>query len=128
MTNPPAACHDPWQPFAGGGSLGQGGSDEGIITRDEAHPLGARITLEREPSFVPFAVTCNIYGWMVHTSYYPTEPAAQAAFEAMKPELAAILEMIPSEDDPKAEDPFPKVMQAVDDFIEKFPRLGLKDA
>jgi hypothetical protein len=123
VTNPSPTPEDPWQPFAGGSSIGKGGSDEGTITRDEAHPLGARITLECEPSFVPYAVTSNIYGWMVHTRYFATEAEAQAAFDQMKPGLAGILDMIPSEDDPKAEAAFPEVIRAVEDFVKRFPRV-----
>src|SRR3954453_3228011 len=107
MTNPNS--EDAWEPFAGGSSIGRSGSEEGTITRDEAHPLGARITLEREPALVPFAVTCGIYGWMAHTRYFATEPEAQAALEEMKPELARILDLIPSDDDPEAQAAFPEV-------------------
>jgi hypothetical protein len=117
-----------WEAFAGGSSIGQAGSEDGIITRDEAHPLGARITLEREPAFVPFAVTCGIYGWMVHTRYFATEGEAQAAFEEMKPELARILDLIPPADDPEAEAAFPVVARALEDFVKRFPRVDWADA
>jgi hypothetical protein len=123
MTNPHPTTEDPWQPFAGGSSIGQNGSDEGTITRDEAHPLGARITLEREPAFVPFALTCSIYGWMVHTRYFATEEEAQAAFDEMKPHLTVILDLIRSTDDPEAEAQFSEVRQALEDFVTRFPRL-----
>src|SRR3954451_12250772 len=114
---------NPWQPFGGGSSIGRSGSEEGTITRDEAHPLGARITLEREPAFVPFAVTCSIYGWMAHTRYFATEPEAQAAFNEMKPELAKILDLIPSDDDPEVQAAFPEVTRALEEFVKRFPRL-----
>ena len=117
-----------WQPFAGGSSIGQSGSEDGVIIRDEAHPLGARITLEREPAFVPFAVTCGVYGWMAHTRYFSTEEEAQAAFDEMKPEVVRLLELIPPEDDPEAETAFPVVARAVEDFVKRFPRLDRADA
>src|SRR5438034_6316937 len=128
MTDPSAKPETPWEPFAGGSSIGQTGSEDGVITRDEAHPLGARITLEREPALVPFAVTCGIYGWMVHARYFATEEVAQAAFEEMKPELARLLELIPREDDPDAGTTFPVVARALEDFVQRFPRLDRGDA
>ena len=59
-----------WQPFENGGTLGQIGSEEGIIVHDEEHSLGARISLERDTIVAPFAITCGIYGWMLHTRYF----------------------------------------------------------
>jgi hypothetical protein len=56
-----------WHSFENGGTLGQAGSEEGTILRDEEHPLGARISLERDCRVAPFAITCGIYGWMLHT-------------------------------------------------------------
>src|SRR5690349_19787706 len=126
MTNPKS--EDTWEPFAGGSSIGKSGSDEGTITRDEAHPLGARITLERDPALVPFAVTSGIYGWMVHTRYFATEAEAQAAFEEMKPELAAILELIPQEDNPEAGAAFPEVKRAIEEFVRRFPAVDRESA
>lgn len=124
MANLKANSNDPWQPFNGGSSIGEEGSEQGTIIRDEAHPAGARITLERDPALVPFAITCSIYGWMVHTRYFVTEEQAQQAFEEMKPELARILDIIPAEDDPEAEAAFPVVAAAVEDFVARFPYNG----
>jgi hypothetical protein len=41
---------DAWYLFDEGRSVGLLGTEEGIIIRDEEHPDGARITLEREAS------------------------------------------------------------------------------
>lgn len=81
-----------WQPFENGGTLGQRGSEEGVILRDEEHSLGARITLERDTSVAPFAITCGIYGWMLHTRYFASQDEAGAQYEAMKSALGALLE------------------------------------
>ena len=59
-----------WHPFEDGASIGQAGSEGGVIVRDDEHPWGARITLERDGGFAPFALTCGIYGWMVHTRWF----------------------------------------------------------
>jgi hypothetical protein len=56
-----------WLPLENGGTLGQTGSEEGTIVRDQEHPLGARISLERDCRVAPFAITFGIYGWMLHT-------------------------------------------------------------
>ena len=50
-------------------TVGQRGTEEGVIVRDEQHDGGARITLERDCRNIPFAVTCAIQGWFVHTQY-----------------------------------------------------------
>ena len=121
MANTDTAASDPWQPFNGGSSLGEEGSEQGMIIRDEAHPGGARITLEREPALVPFAITCTIYGWMVHTVYFAAEEQAQQVYEEMKPDLARILGMIPAEDDPDTDAAFPVIAKAVKDFVARFP-------
>ena len=54
-----------WLPFENGTTIGATGSEGGVILRDELHPHGARITLEQTST--GFAITCGIYGWMVHT-------------------------------------------------------------
>lgn len=124
MANRDTKSGDPWQPFNNGSSIGQEGSEQGAIVRDESHPAGARITLEREPAFVPFAITCTIYGWMAHTVYFAEKERAEHAFDEMKPELARIVDLLPGDDDPEAEAAFPAIASAVEDFIGKFPYNG----
>ena len=58
-----------WRPYAHGTTVGQRGTEGGVIVRDEQHDGGARITLERDCRNIPFAVTCAIQGWFVHTQY-----------------------------------------------------------
>ncbi len=109
-----------WRPFEDGASLGQPGSENGIILRDDEHDLGARITLERDCSHgVPFAVTCGIYGWFFHTRMLGSE--AEAEFPAMLDELAAILEMIPNKDDPAVKAKMQAVSEAIGEFVARFP-------
>lgn len=73
-----------WQPFDCGTTNGQPGSENGIIIRDVELSDGARITLERDGWIAPFAITCGIYGWMVHTRYFSNEAEAQQEFEKMQ--------------------------------------------
>ena len=54
--------------------------------------MGARITLERGSQTAPFGITCGIYGFMVHTTWAGNEAEARSKLEAMKCELALLLE------------------------------------
>jgi hypothetical protein len=109
-----------WRPFEAGATVGQRGSEEGVILRDEEHELGARITLEWGCSHgVPFAVTCGIYGWFFHTRRMETE--GEADFSAMLDGLSAILERVCSASDPEAESERSLVGEAISDFVSRFP-------
>src|SRR5262249_53589230 len=66
-----------WGPFDGGATVGQRGSEDGAIVRDDEHDLGARITLERGCAHCPVAVTCGIYGWFFHTRFLGSEAEAE---------------------------------------------------
>lgn len=96
------------------------GSENGIIQRDEEYSALARITLERD-SHTPLAITCGVYGWMVHTRFFATEEEANEAFEAMRVELARITDLIPSRTDPRANERLSVVAGEMRAFVEKFP-------
>ncbi|HEU0053945.1 MAG TPA: hypothetical protein VFQ39_12255 [Longimicrobium sp.] len=101
MTDEPteiSSAPNEWSPVDGGATLGQEGSEGGVIVRDDEHPLGARATLERG-GFAPWSITCGLYGWMVHTIFFRERAEAEAAMEVVEAELAAILEAIPAADD-----------------------------
>ena len=58
-----------WHAFEDGATIGQQGSESGEIARDEEHPLGARITLERDTPIAPFAITWVFTaGWFTPVS------------------------------------------------------------
>ncbi len=82
-----------WHPFDDGSTLGLPGSEQGITVRDEEHALGARITLERKASVAPFAITCGIYGWMMHTRFFNAEAEAEMQYDLMKNSLSMLLAM-----------------------------------
>ena len=67
-----------WYPFDKGVTVGQEGSEDGVILRDEEHPCEARITLERRVTAAPFAITCGIYGCMLHTRFFSIESEASS--------------------------------------------------
>jgi len=92
-----------WDLFDGGGTYCQVGSENGTIMRDEEHDMGARITLERNATTAPYAITCGVYGWMVHTRFFRVETEAFARFEEMKNSLSGILGTIPQANDAQVE-------------------------
>jgi hypothetical protein len=99
-----------WGPFDGGSTIGTTGSEGGIILRDEEHSLGSRITLERDGTTAPYAVTCGIYGSMFHTAWAGSEAAGAAMYEAMRDRLAQLLEA------PSEEEYLAMLRRFVDDF------------
>jgi hypothetical protein len=105
-----------WYLIEEGRTVGTRGSEGGEIVRDEEHGDGARITLERNTlQRVPFAITCGIYGWMVHTRFFADEPTALNAFNEMKDAIASILALLAHEQDNDS------VSEAIDAFVEKYP-------
>jgi hypothetical protein len=108
-----------WRPFENGATVGQHGSEGGVIVRDEEHESGARATLERGCGSAPWAVTCGIYGWFFHTRFLRSE--AEAEFPAMLDGMAAILDVIPRVDDPGADARMGAVSEAIQEFVSRFP-------
>jgi hypothetical protein len=106
-----------WRPFQNGATLAEQGSEQGETVLDEEHMLGARITLERNTSIAPFAITCGIYGWMVHTRYFETEREARSQYDNMK---HALSELISAESETNFEDSH-SVMQRIESFVETYP-------
>jgi hypothetical protein len=109
-----------WYSFEGGSTIGATGSENGIILRDEEYGACARITLERD-GHTPFALTCGIYGWMVHTRFFATGEEANSAFKATQAELARIIDLIPSRDDPQPSERSSVAAEAMHDFVNEFP-------
>jgi hypothetical protein len=81
-----------WYAFDNGATLGQPGSEEGTTIRDEEHPFGARITLERDGPIAPFAITCGIYGWMIHTRFFSLENEACSQYDLMRSAISQLLD------------------------------------
>ena len=101
-----------WTSFDGGASIGQMGSESGVIIRDSEHPLGARITLERAGTVAPYSITCGIYGCMAHTRFFSTEIDASQEFDLMAAALESILKSPTTEID---------LVDSVGGFVEQFP-------
>jgi len=109
-----------WEAFEAGATLGKKGTEGGTIIRDEEHPAGGRITLERDCLRVPYAITCGIYGWMVHTRFIADEPTAIHEYEQMKPALTDILKQIPGLDDTETEQKADVASESIAAFVEQF--------
>ena len=106
-----------WYPFHGGATLGHNGSENGVILRDEEHPQEARITLERDTAAAPFAITCGIYGCMMHTRFFSLETGAVSQYDAMKSALSALL-ATENEGGPEGCSSF---LDGVGKFVEAYP-------
>ncbi len=112
----------PWTPFVdeAGGAEPQG-SEGGIVLLDEEHALGARITLERDSRVAPYAITCGIYGWMLHTRFFRDGDVARGDYEAMKAGLSRIMSLIPLETDPDLDERLVLVTRAIGKFVDRYP-------
>lgn len=106
-----------WYPFDNGSTLAQKGSEGGTILRDEERPNEARITLERDGSIAPFAITCGIYGCMVHTRFFSLESEACAQYDQMRIALAELL-LTEYEGGPEGSRSF---LDGVAAFVETYP-------
>ena len=109
-----------WCAFNDGTTVGQRGSESGIIVRDDEYVSASRITLERDGHH-PWSITCGIYGWMVHTCFFATASDAGEAFEQTKPALAEIVERIPSANDPMWATTVPTISREIQEFARRFP-------
>ena len=87
--------------------------------RDEEYSLGARISLERDCRTAPFAITCGIYGWMLHTRFFSSKFEAETQYEAMKSALAMLLEV--AEKTAEIDGGRRVMMAGVSKFVEVFP-------
>jgi len=110
-----------WLPRDEGLSIGETGSEGGVILRDDEYGGGARITLERGGAISPFAITCGVYGWMVHTRFFSTRDEAEREYAAMQPELAALADGVPLSSDPDVEAKRDAVYDALSRFLDRFP-------
>lgn len=106
-----------WYPFQAGETLGEKGSEDGTILRDEEHPLGARITLERDARTVPFTITCGIYGCMMHTRFFRVEQNAQTGYGLMKSALSNLMEKASECEDGD----YQVLLDGVHRFVETYP-------
>jgi|SRR5271154_1540433 len=107
-----------WELFDGGPR----GSEGGVVVADEEYRGSCRITLERDASSrIAAAITCGIYGWMMHTRFFSNLDTARQAYDAMKIDLAELVDQIPLENDPDGRRQFPEIFDAIKAFVEQYP-------
>lgn len=85
-----------WITYEKGITLGQKGSENGVILKDEEYANSCRITLERCTGNC--AITCGIYGSMVHTAFCD-ETSSLCIYEKMKADLKSFIDSDLSEED-----------------------------
>ena len=112
-----------WYPIDDGKSIGKRGSEGGKILHDAELDGAARITLERSRWTGKWkcAITCGVYGWMVHTRFFGAEPEARREFGAMKDALERLVDGIPLESDPEVDSKLPAVSESISEFVRQFP-------
>jgi len=108
-----------WIPYEGGKTIGQHGSESGVILEDEEYRSGARITLERNTLIAPFAITCGCYGLFFHTRFISTDGEARSEFEEMKVELGLMVDL---NCEPATSEQIDSIlMEAASRFVDRFP-------
>ena len=68
---------------------GATGSENGMVITDEEYKESCRITLEKCKDY--YAITCGIYGAMVHTAFAGSSDYREK-YEAMKHDLAEFID------------------------------------
>lgn len=110
-----------WVEFDGRSTIGLRGSEEGTTIKDEEHPLGARITLERDTRTSPYSITCGIYGWIVHTRFFGSGLEASQSYEEMKLAITEILSTSAAQSDEDNLQKTHHVSDTIDAFVKRFP-------
>jgi hypothetical protein len=107
-----------WNLFDGGPR----GSEGGVVVADEEYRGASRITLERDVSSrTAAAITRGIYGWMMHTRRFSNLDTVREAYDAMKIDMAGIVDKIPLEDEPDGRRRLPEIFEAIKAFVERHP-------
>ncbi len=81
-----------WLNMDNGKTIGQSGSEDGIIILDEEYNCASRITLERGGVTAPYSITCGIYGLLVHTIFADCEAEAIEKYNSVKKELQVFMD------------------------------------
>ena len=110
-----------WNTYDNGASIGQRGSEDGVILYDDEHSLGARITLEQGGGIAPFSITCGIYGWTFHTRFFGSQQESEIDYEHMKNSLTDILNIIQHETDAEGSQKMAQISDAISKFVDRYP-------
>ncbi len=85
-----------WIRVSNGKTVGTKGSENGTIIIDEEYGNSCRITLEKCSKY--YAITCCVYGAMVHTAFC-VEYESMNIYTQMKDELQSFVDGECSDDD-----------------------------
>lgn len=77
-----------WNQAENGVTIGSVGSENGEIVEDLEHMQGARLTLEKDGTTAPYAITSGVYGRFFHTTYLSTMKESISEISAMKSEIS----------------------------------------
>jgi len=103
-----------WFPYNNGITIGGKGPEGDVIVMDEAHPIGARITIKQGEKYV--SVACNIYNWINHTRFFGTMTEAKNEFANMEAALMDIIDLLSVKEIDKI-----KVWEAISNFVRRYP-------
>lgn len=109
-----------WMRYKDGQTLGQLGAGGGTIIDDLELPDAARLTLEEDSDKGPFAISCQIYGWMSHVRVAKNAQVAQNTFADMQHDLTKLFQRIPRMNDPHRMKMFEESLMAVGEFVERY--------
>ncbi len=110
-----------WKPFDRGKSIGKIDSEKGVIIKDKELQDSARITLAENCKTAPFAITCGVYGWMVHTRFCNSKDEALRDFELMKNALKDIVTSLPIQNGPESKNALQTIIEKISSFVDGFP-------
>ena len=85
-----------WIKYKNGNTVGEKGNENGIILDDEEYNSSGRITLEKCDEY--YAITCGVYGAMVHTVFCSPKESTEL-FEKIKKDLGDFLSRETDEDE-----------------------------
>ncbi len=109
-----------WTAYDSGATIGKTGREGGVIQVDAEYAGAARIMLEAGCLRAPYAITSAIYGYLVHVRFVADDETAQHAIDEMKPALAAIVHLLPGEEDTGEVD-LDTIEEAAHRFVQRFP-------
>jgi hypothetical protein len=110
-----------WKPFDKGKSIGKIGSEKGVIIKDEELQDSARITLAENCETAPFAISCGVYGGMVHTRFCNSKDEALRYFELTKNALGDIVTSLPIQNGPESKNALQTITEKISSFVDRFP-------
>jgi len=82
-----------WYNFDKGSTIGKKGAEEGIIITDLENINGARITVEREGTTAPFAITFGIYGLLFHTYFRSLQTETDEAVSWLRSKINEVFDL-----------------------------------